>query len=230
MAAPKKMRGRTWEDRETRLLLEKWGDENIQLRLKSCTRKRPIWQEIGDFLMACGYEDREGEACKTRLHTLVTAYRQSKDELKKTGNATPSKKPPFFDELDKILSDNPSTQPKVVINSAKIVAASSCEDEGGNIEIIPKGSSSDNNSNTGSSSSEVFQEHVLPGKKRRLSASDGFNKIDKALESFMNYQQEADRRFLEAEEERERREEERVEKRRKEDQEFFLKMMQALNK
>ena len=46
----------------------------------------------------------------------------------------------------------------------------------------------------------------------------------------MNYQQEADRRFLEAEEERERREEERVEKRRKEDQEFFLKLMQALKK
>ena len=46
----------------------------------------------------------------------------------------------------------------------------------------------------------------------------------------MNYQQEADRRFWEAEEERERRDEERVEKRRKEDQEFFLKLMQALNK
>ena len=46
----------------------------------------------------------------------------------------------------------------------------------------------------------------------------------------MNYQQEADRRFWEAEEEREKREEERDEKRRKEDQEFFLKLMQALNK
>lgn len=34
------------------------------------------------------------------------------------------------------------------------------------------------------------------GKKRRLSASDGFNKIDKALETFMTYQQEADRRFF----------------------------------
>ena len=68
------------------------------------------------------------------------------------------------------------------------------------------------------------------GKKMRLSASDGFNKIDKALETFMTYQQEADRRFLEAEEERERREEERDEKRRKEDQEFFLKLMQALKK
>ena len=108
MAAAKKVRGRTWEDRETRLLLEKWGDENVQLRLKSCTRKKPIWQEIGDFLMACGYEDRDGEACKTRLHTLVTAYRQYKDELKKTGNATTS-------ELDKILSDKPSTQSKIVI-------------------------------------------------------------------------------------------------------------------
>ena len=113
MAAAKKVRGRTWEDRETRLLLEKWGDENVQLRLKSCTRKKPIWQEIGDFLMACGYEDRDGEACKTRLHTLVTAYRQYKDELNKTRDATPSKKPPFFDELDKILSDKPSTQQKL---------------------------------------------------------------------------------------------------------------------
>ena len=46
----------------------------------------------------------------------------------------------------------------------------------------------------------------------------------------MNYQQETDSRFWEAEEERERREEERGEKRRKEDQEFFVKLMQALNK
>ena len=46
----------------------------------------------------------------------------------------------------------------------------------------------------------------------------------------MNFQQEADRRFWEVEEERERREEERVEKQQKEDQEFFLKLMQALNK
>ena len=50
---------------------------------------------------------------------------------------------------------------------------------------------------------------LFPGKKRRLSAADGFNKIEKTSEAFMNYQQEADRRFWEAEEERERREEER---------------------
>ena len=87
-----------------------------------------------------------------------------KTATEKTGNATPSKKPPFFDELDKILTDEPSTQPKVVINLTTIVTASSCEDESENIQIIPKGSSSnsDNNSSS-SSSSEVCQEHVLAG-------------------------------------------------------------------
>jgi len=50
----------------------------------------------------------------------------------------------------------------------------------------------------------------------------GAAKIDKALEAFMTYQQEADRRFLEAEEAREKREEEGAEKRRKEEQDFFI--------
>lgn len=55
-------------------------------------------------------------------------------------------------------------------------------------------------------------------KKRRMSTTDAFSKIDKALENFVSYQQAADRSFLAAEEARERREEEREEKRRKEDQ------------
>ena len=74
-------------------------------------------------------------------------------------NATPSKKPPFFNELEKILSGKPSTQPNVVINSTTVVPASSCE-ESENIG----GGSSDNNSIIGGSSSEVFQEPVLAGK------------------------------------------------------------------
>ena len=60
--------------------------------------KKKIRQDIGDFFMACGYEDRDGEACKTRLHTLVTAFRQYE-----------------------ILSDKPSTKPKYVVSSTKIM-------------------------------------------------------------------------------------------------------------
>ena len=47
MAEETKTRGRVWERKETLLLLEKWGHENIQLQLKSCLRKKPIWLEIG---------------------------------------------------------------------------------------------------------------------------------------------------------------------------------------
>ena len=71
---------------------------------------------------------------------------------------------------------------------------------------------------------------VFSGRKRRQSATDGLAKIDKCLEEFMSYQQEADRRFLMAEEAREKKEQERDEKRRKEDQEFFIKLMQVLKK
>ena len=39
MAAETKTRGGVREHKETLLLLKKWGDENIQLQLKSCTRK-----------------------------------------------------------------------------------------------------------------------------------------------------------------------------------------------
>ena len=120
MAAVKKPRGRHWENQETLLLLEKWGDENIQMRLLSCTRKKPIWQEISAFLRAAGYEDRDEDACKTRIHTLVSAYRSYKDECSKTGNGTPKRKPAFFDEVEELLSEKPCTKPKVVVSSSKI--------------------------------------------------------------------------------------------------------------
>ena len=48
-------------------------------------------------------------------------------ETNKTGNGTPGKKLPFFDELDEVLSDKLSKLPECVINSTKIVEASCCE-------------------------------------------------------------------------------------------------------
>ena len=71
MAAPKKVRGKTWVDRETRLLLEKRG-----------RRKRPTKIEVMYYEKASMTRE-EGEACKTRLHTLVTAYRPYNDELRR---------------------------------------------------------------------------------------------------------------------------------------------------
>ena len=59
-------------------------------------------------------------ACKTRIHTLISAYRSFKDECAKTGNATPKKKAAFFHEVDELLKDKlkSCTKSKVIIKSA----------------------------------------------------------------------------------------------------------------
>jgi len=104
MAAETKTRGRVCQQKEIFLWLEKCRDENIQLQLKSCAWKKPIWLEIAPHLRAAGYEDRDDGSFKTRIHTLISAYRSNKNECAKTGNATPKKKPAFFDEVDELLS------------------------------------------------------------------------------------------------------------------------------
>ena len=118
MVAETKTSRRVWEHKETLLLLEKWGDKNILLKLKSSTRKKPVWLEIAAYLLAAGYED-DG-SCKTRIHTLISAYRSHKDECAKTGNITPKKKPALFDEVDELLSDKACIIPKVILESATI--------------------------------------------------------------------------------------------------------------
>lgn len=90
------------------------GVNNTQIKLLSCTRKKSIWQAISAFLWAAGFEDRDKDACKTRIHTLVRAYHSCKDECR-TGNGTPKRKPAFFDEVDECQSENPCTKPKVLI-------------------------------------------------------------------------------------------------------------------
>ena len=110
-----KKRGRTWEKEETIILLEKWGEENIQQRLKECSRKKPIWQEISTYLNASGYDDRDCDSCKTRIHTLISAYGRYKDALSRSGKATPKKKAPFSDEINEILLDKPAMRPVIVL-------------------------------------------------------------------------------------------------------------------
>ncbi|XP_022809529.1 uncharacterized protein LOC111346504 [Stylophora pistillata] len=210
MATEIKTRGRVWEHKETLLLLEKWGDESIELKLKSCTRKKPIWLHIAANLRAAGYEDGDDSSCKTRIHTLISAYRSYKDECTKTGNATPKKKPAFFDEVDELMSDKPCTKPKVTIKSATI-----------SIDGDGDGKKKQNQKT-------LSRTQIKRGKPRLMSLQN-LTKCDKTFESFMEYQQAADKSFIEAEAARERREEERAEKRREEDQKFLLKLAQGLH-
>ena len=69
MVAETKTCGRVWEHKETLLLLDNWGHENIQLQLKSCTRKKPIWLKVAAHLRAAGYEDRRQQLQDTNSHS-----------------------------------------------------------------------------------------------------------------------------------------------------------------
>ena len=59
---------------------------------------------------ACGYEDRDGEMCKTWIHALTSACRTYLDS-KRNITGTAPKEPLCFDEFDTILSDKPTTMP-----------------------------------------------------------------------------------------------------------------------
>ena len=61
--------------------------------------------------------------------TLISAY-SYKDECAQMGNATPKKKPAFFDKVVELLSDKPYSKPKVIIKfatSATIPLVVRCE-------------------------------------------------------------------------------------------------------
>jgi len=89
----------------------------VQTKLLSCTRKKPIWQEISTFLLA---EDRNEDGCNIRTQTLVSAYRVYKDECRKTGNGTPRKKPAFWDEVGGFLSGKPGLSQRLSLILSKL--------------------------------------------------------------------------------------------------------------
>ena len=185
MAAVKKPRGRVWENRETMLLLQKWGDENIQTKLLSCTRKKPTWQEISAFLRAAGYEDRDEDACKTRIHTLVSAYRSYKDECRKTGHGTPKKKPAFFDEVDEFLSGKPCTKPKSVVASSQIVIGDGtqvCEEESKrNVENVAPNLTSSSSSSSSTDNNNKASKCPEPKKDACVTCTGELSKKKKTI-------------------------------------------------
>ncbi|CAH3112309.1 unnamed protein product, partial [Pocillopora meandrina] len=149
-----------------------------------------------------GYEDRDEDACKTRVHTLVSAYRSYKDECEKTGNGTPKRKPAFFDEVDEFLSKKTHADNEEEDNEKlrTMNQTKSC---------LPSAAAPASAAATKQPANFLNQTRV---NKRKVSTTDALTQIDKALEAFVSYQQAADRSFLAAEEARERREEEREER------------------
>ncbi|XP_036375592.1 uncharacterized protein zgc:113263 [Megalops cyprinoides] len=92
-----------WTNRETRTLIDIWGEADIQWNLKNCLRNRHIFELISKRMCDRGYS-RTAEQCQTRIKRLKLKFRQCCDNNKDGGEKVFCK---FYDQLEQIIVNKP---------------------------------------------------------------------------------------------------------------------------
>ncbi|XP_037551945.1 uncharacterized protein zgc:113263 [Nematolebias whitei] len=106
-----------WSDKETIILLEIWGDTQVQQGLRRYPHNGHIFSEVSEKLNANGFS-RTPEQCHTRIKRLKSNYRQCKETMSSSGTDRVDFK--FYDLLEQILEKQPSTSSTVVTDSIEI--------------------------------------------------------------------------------------------------------------
>ncbi|XP_027128087.1 uncharacterized protein zgc:113263 isoform X1 [Larimichthys crocea] len=113
-----------WSDKETIILLEIWGDPQVQQSMRRYPHNGHIYTEISEKLGANGYS-RSAEQCHTRIKRLKANYRQCQENMSSSGTDRVDFK--FYDLLEQILDKQPSTSSTVVTDSIEISEDSNSE-------------------------------------------------------------------------------------------------------
>ncbi|XP_057712077.1 uncharacterized protein zgc:113263 isoform X1 [Corythoichthys intestinalis] len=106
-----------WADKETIILLELWGESQIQQSTKGFPPNVHIFSEISEKLSVHGFT-RTAEQCHTRIKRLKTSYWQCRDSLSSSGTDKVNFK--FFDLMEQILDKRPSTSVALVTDPIEI--------------------------------------------------------------------------------------------------------------
>ncbi|XP_047431903.1 uncharacterized protein zgc:113263 isoform X2 [Mugil cephalus] len=106
-----------WSDKETIILLEIWGDPQVQHCLKRYPHNGHIFTEISEKLGANGYS-RSAEQCHTRIKRLKANYRHCQENMSASGTDKVDFK--FYDLLEQILDKEPPTSSALVTDSIEI--------------------------------------------------------------------------------------------------------------
>ncbi|XP_008281157.1 uncharacterized protein LOC103358113 [Stegastes partitus] len=106
-----------WSDKETIILLEGWGDPQVQQCLRRYPHNGHIFTELSEKLSANGYS-RSAEQCHTRIKRLKASYRHCQENMSASGTDRVDFK--FYDLLEQILEKQPSTSSVVVTDSIEI--------------------------------------------------------------------------------------------------------------
>ena len=107
-------RGRTWSDCETRLLLDLWGEDEIQCQLRSTVRNDRVFQKIVLELANTGFQ-RTVAQCRAKVKALSKKYKEIVDSLGRSGAGCESDEEvyvptdcPYFSVMDAVLGGRAS--------------------------------------------------------------------------------------------------------------------------
>ncbi|ROL52614.1 Zinc finger and SCAN domain-containing protein 20 [Anabarilius grahami] len=96
-----------WSDAETLILLQLWGNEQVQRNLQLCPHNGHIYLEISEKLNAHGYL-RSAEQCHTRIKRLKISYRHCRDSISSPEAERIEFK--FYDLMEDIFQKNASSR------------------------------------------------------------------------------------------------------------------------
>ena len=83
---------------ETQALLHVWSDQSVQLKLKTVSKNRTIYEAIARSLTDMDYEKTNIlRQCKTKIKNLTAKYRKVKDGNRKSCNSLDSSFVHFVD-------------------------------------------------------------------------------------------------------------------------------------
>ena len=220
--------GATWSKEETTRLISLCGEEEVQVKLQECRKNRSIYEDVATEMKAAGCE-RSYVQCRDKIKKLKVEYKKVKDKKKKTGEETP--KWEFFEDMDRILGDRPSTEPPLVHDSLA--------DE----VIMPEQTSSDveeeerdadetsSTTTTSSAATTATSSAKMPMMSRRKRPKRRDSVVSDLLEQMITIQTKSEERMIDLEEKRMKMEERMLEKeaqQRREDREFQMQMMRMM--
>lgn len=216
-----------WTDEETLKLLDLWGEDSIQAMLEGSRRNKDVFAKIAKEMKHHGY-DKSAEQCAGKIKKLKFEYRKIRDKKKKTGEGKTEWK--FFDPINNVLGEKPSTEPHVVIESTAASTEELPEAPGEEDELLCDIKESETKLESGSSSRSQTpapvekKEIKSKGKGKRKRTETVIERVEEVVEKVLKIQEESERNFTTMEEKMLEAEE----RRRRDNQEFMLQMMRML--
>lgn len=118
MASSSNTRGATWSHEEILALIRIWSDLSIQEALKKPKRHGEIYRKIAEDLAEAGYT-RTQKQVTDKIKNLRQYYKEIRDGHNKSGYDRDNW--PYFDLIDAVLGDRPSTRPHHLIDTTEPV-------------------------------------------------------------------------------------------------------------